>query len=219
MTLPPPTSPRTLAELLERLGRVPAERIRVQPPPGTATEADLLCAENRFCELVSGTLVEKPPVGWREAFLAQVLGHYLAQYILAARLGILAGPDLQTRMRPGNIRLPDLSFYSWNRFPGGQPSSERILTLAPDLAVEVLSASNTATEMEQKRREYFDAGCRLVWEVEPELRLVRVYTSADTFSTVSIEGILTGEPVLPGFALKLRDLFDSLERPDQGMTP
>jgi Uma2 family endonuclease len=205
--------------LLERLGRVPAERIRVQPPPGTATEADLLCAENRFCELVSGTLVEKPPVGWREWFLTAALIRILGTFVHTHRLGLVGTPDLMARMRPGNVRLPDISFFAWNRFEGIWPPSSQILTLAPDLAVEVLSASNTATEMEQKRREYFDAGCRLVWEVEPELRLVRVYTSADTFSTVSIEGILTGEPVLPGFALKLRDLFDSLERPDQGMTP
>jgi Uma2 family endonuclease len=220
MTLPPPVKLKNLAEMLDRLGRVPPERIRVQPPMGTATEADLLRPENRFCELIDGILVEKAPVsilGWA---LTGVLIQELARFVYSQRLGLVGPPDLMARMVDGNVRLPDISFYSWSRVPGGRPGPERFVPGAPDLAVEVMSDSNTAEEMQRKREEFFASGCRLVWEVEPELRLVRVYTDATTFTTVTIDQTLTGDPVLPGFAVLLRALFDSLEPPPvQGTTP
>src|SRR5262249_9362256 len=73
-----------LADLLERLGRVPPERIRLRPAPGMATEADLLVALHqpgkRICELVEGTLVEKP-MGYRESLLAAYLIRVLGAFV------------------------------------------------------------------------------------------------------------------------------------------
>ena len=78
--------------------------------------------------------------------------------------------------------------------------------------MEILSRSNTAAEMAAKRQDYFAAGVRLVWEIEPELRSARVYTDPDTFTTVPETGTLDGGAVLPGFSLPLADLFARLER-------
>jgi Uma2 family endonuclease len=83
----------------------------------------------------------------------------------------------------------------------------QILNVVPDLAVEVLSPSNTKREMEQKRREYFLGGCRLVWEIDPVKRTARVYTAPDESKLVREKGTLDGGDVLPGFRLPLARLF------------
>jgi Uma2 family endonuclease len=80
------------------------------------------------------------------------------------------------------------------------------------LAVEVLSLSNTAGEMARKRDEYFRAGVRLVWEIDPRARTVRAYTAADQFRDLTAADTLSGDPVLPGFTLPLADLFAELDR-------
>jgi Uma2 family endonuclease len=83
--------------------------------------------------------------------------------------------------------------------------------LAPSIAVEVLSESNTRGEMERKRREYFKAGVEVVWIVDPESRTVDVYTTLQEFITLTEKDKLDGGAVLPGFTLSLRDLFSELD--------
>ena len=81
----------------------------------------------------------------------------------------------------------------------------------PDLAVEVLSPSNTAQEMERKLHDYFAAGVLLVWYVDPVARTVEVFTAADQSVVLRQDQSLTGAPVLPGFLLPLSKLFAELE--------
>ncbi|HEV3260897.1 MAG TPA: Uma2 family endonuclease, partial [Gemmataceae bacterium] len=122
-------------------------------------------------------------------------------------LGIVLGEAGMMRVQPGQVRMPDVSFYAWDHFPNRLLPPGSILDLTPDLAVEVLSPTNTKQEMARKRREYFAGGARLVWEVDPEKRTVRVYTSASR-STILREGdTLEGGRVLPGFRLSLRQWF------------
>jgi Uma2 family endonuclease len=84
--------------------------------------------------------------------------------------------------------------------------------LAIDLAVEVLSESNTKAEMDRKVREYFDGGSKRVWLVDHEKRTVRVFSGPDRWVVLTENETLEGEDVLPGFALPLRDLFAVLDR-------
>jgi Uma2 family endonuclease len=201
---------QTVEDLLTRLGGVPPGRIRMRPPPGTATEEDVIEAEartGRLCELVDGTLVEKA-MGYYESRLALVLGTFLEVFLEAHDLGIVLGSDGLVRMQPRQVRLPDLSFFSWDQFPNRLLPRAAILDRRPDLAVEILSPSNTRAEMARKRREYFAGGARLVWEVDPEARRVRVYTDAETFTELGEDGTLDGGPVLPGFALPVRRWFE-----------
>ncbi len=116
------------------------------------------------------------------------------------------------RIVPGRVRLPDVSFVSWNKLPNRELPAEPIADLVPDLAVEVLSASNTRREMENKRREYFQGGSRLVWEIDPATRTARMYTSPDQFQEIDINGALDGGDVLPGFTLPLSQLFSRAGR-------
>lgn len=87
-TFKPPV--RTVADLLHRLGNIPPDRVRFTPVPGTATVEDLLREENRRCELIDETLVEKP-MGLRESLLAVWLGHLMFGFIQPRNLGILSG--------------------------------------------------------------------------------------------------------------------------------
>ena len=84
--------------------------------------------------------------------------------------------------------------------------------LSPDLAVEVLSQSNTPGEMARKRHEYFSAGVRVVWLADPKGRTVDVYTSETQFTRLTVADTLDGGPVLPGFQLRLQDWFAELDR-------
>ena len=116
------------------------------------------------------------------------------------------------RLFPGLVRIPDVAYASWDRLPGGRRSDAAIPDLVPDLAIEVLSQSNTKAEMKLKRQEYFSAGVRLVWLVEPKTRTVDVYTSKSRFKRLTEADVLDGGAVLPGFRLSVRDLFAELDR-------
>jgi Uma2 family endonuclease len=216
VTLPPPTLPRhwTLADLQQHLGGVPADRIRLFPFPGTATEEDALgiaAHEDRLCELVDGVLVEKPMACY-ESVLATMLATLLNIYLEQDRRGIVLGADGPLRILPKKMRLPDVSFISWDRFPGRKLPTDKVYRIAPDLAVEVLSDSNTENEMDLKLDEYFLAGVRLVWYIDPPTRTARIYTAKDQMQTIDENGVLDGRDVLPGFQLRLGELFGRLDR-------
>jgi Uma2 family endonuclease len=206
---PPSTAWETVADLWEQLGRVPLERIRLIPLPGTATEQDVLDSidhADRICELIDGVLVEKT-MGYLESVLAMLIGEHLSRFVREHKLGIVAGEGGTLKVLPSQVRIPDVSFVSWERFPGGKLPPTPIPAIAPDLAVEVLSKSNSEGEMRRKLQEYFAAGVRLVWYVDPPTRTTIVYTSPDQCETLGEGDVLTGGDVLPGFELPLRELF------------
>jgi Uma2 family endonuclease len=92
-------------------------------------------------------------------------------------------------------------------------SDTPVPSLHPDLAVEVLSRGNTDEEMDEKLRDYFASGATLVWLVDPDSRSVLVFTSPNRPAARRLSGadVLDGGPVLPGFALPVRDLFAELD--------
>jgi Uma2 family endonuclease len=200
---------QTMADLLEQLGGVPPERVLVRPAPGTATEKDVIRVhdkEGRLCELVDGVLVEKT-VGWYESRVAIVLSYFVEAFLETHDLGIALGADGTFRLMPGLVRIPDVAFVSWDQLPNRELPAEPIPDLAPDLAVEVLSASNTKREMDRKVGEYFRAGVRLVWLIDPQSRTAVVYTSPRRRTLVAEGQALNGGSVLSGFSLSLKRLF------------
>jgi Uma2 family endonuclease len=208
------SSLHTVEDLLHQLGDVPAWRIRLHPSPGTASEADVLrlhADEKRLYELVDGTLVEKG-MGYRESLLAVYLIMCLDRHVRPRNLGLVTGEAGMLRLFAGMVRIPDVAFVSWARVPGGRVPTAPIPSLAPDLAVEILSGSNTPREMDRKRGEYFDAGVRLVWIIDPDARTVAVYTTPANPSVLTEHDALDGGAVLTGFTLRLSDLFAELDR-------
>jgi len=201
--------PNSFADLHQRLGGVPLDRIRLIPAPGTATEADLLVARKPICELIDGVLVEKP-MGARESLLAAFIIQLLRNHIEPKDLGVVLGEGGFLRILPNQIRAPDVSFIPWSAFPDGQiPEDEAYWSVAPALAVEVLSPTNTKAEIDRKLRELFAAGCKLAWIVDPETRSAKSYTSAKRSKEIDETGSLDGGKVLPGFTLPLASLLES----------
>jgi Uma2 family endonuclease len=207
--IPDAPSSWTIADLMERFGPMLLSRIRFNPAPGTATEQDVLDLNNRedrLYELVDGVLVEKA-MGFRESLLACALIQLVRNSFGPERLGIVTGADGTIRL----VRIPDAAFFSWDRFPDRRVPEEPIPDLAPDLAIEVLSESNTKAEMRRKRQDYFGAGCKLVWEVDPRTRTVAVYDSPENGIVKGEDETLDGGNVLPGFSVRLRALFAELD--------
>jgi Uma2 family endonuclease len=208
-----PATFRTIADLLDQLGGIPPERVLAEPSPGHATEQDLLRLldhEDRLCELVDGVLVEKT-MGQYESHVAVVLSYFLETFLDTHDLGVVYGADGTLRLMPGLVRIPDVSFVSWDRLPGHKLLAEPIPDLIPNLAVEVLSISNTKREIDRKIGEYFRVGVQLVWVIDPPTRTAEVYTATDQCTELTEKESLDGGAVLPGFSLSLRRLFDRVD--------
>jgi Uma2 family endonuclease len=203
----------TVGDILAKFGSIPLRRIRQDPEPGKATEQDveeIHDRENRLYELVDGILVEKT-MGLFESRVAIVLAHLLQTFLDQKDLGIVLGSDGTMRLAPGLVRIPDVAFVSRERLGSGLPR-QPIPDLAPDLAVEVLSPSNSDKEMQRKLREYFAAGVRLVWYIDPRKRTASVYVTPDNVTVLNDNSTLDGGDLLPGFTLSLKELFDRAER-------
>ncbi len=206
--------PETIAELHERLGFVPLHRIRMDPLPGTATEADVVRhldgGNKRLYELVDGTLVEKA-VGTRESILAVAIIIRLGQYVKEHKLGLVSGADGPFRMLQGNVRYPDVSFVPRSAFPGGKIPRDAIWSVVPALAIEVLSESNTTKEIDRKLGELFSLGCERCWVIDPADQTAKVYTGPKAYSKLESDGVLLGDPMIPGFRLPLLEIFDTFD--------
>lgn len=200
----------TPVDLLDRFGEIPLHRLVLNPPPGTATVEDAVRLNESkgalLYELVDGTLVEKT-MGAHEALLAAEFVYLLKAFMKDAQLGIVMGADGMMKLFPDQIRIPDVSFISWEHLKNSGFPEEPAPDMAPDLAVEVISKGNTTKEMDRKLVEYFQAGSKLVWYVYPKTKTVEVYTAPEQKMTLAETEVLTGVDVLPGLEIKLIDLF------------
>ena len=211
----PPRKIWTVADLYRRFGPIPFERIRQDPPPGLGTVDDvnrLNDHEDRLYELVDGILVMKTR-GLEESYIAVKIGTLLSNFVEPRTLGLVTGEGGTIQLDINLVRIPDVSFFSWERIPGGELPKEPIPLLVPDLAVEVISRSNTRKEMDEKLQEYFEKGVRLVWFVRPQTRVVDVYTAPDRFTRLTASMPLDGGDVLPGFSVQVSELFRIPKRP------
>lgn len=199
-----------VGELLIRLGHIPAKRICLNPAPGTATEQDLLRKHGRprkLYELIDCTLVEKP-MGSPESHLASRLIGQLEIYLDNHDVGFLYAPDALIELLPKLVRGPDVSFLAWAKGAAHVVPQDQISKQIPDLAVEILSPSNTRREMQIKLKEYFLGGVKLVWIIDPKTRTAVAHTAPDAKVNVPADGALDGGTVLPGFRLPLAKLFE-----------
>jgi Uma2 family endonuclease len=170
----------------------------------------LEAGEKRY-ELHEGVLIEMPSPSPLHNWIVALLVRLLLNYALEQKLGYVFGDNLDYVMDEGLILKPDVSFVAAGRFT----SFPRHFDFAPDLAVEVISPSNTASEMLYKVDTYLQYGTRLVWIVDPETRVVVVYRKGEgqhlSALRLNINETLTGEDVLPDFQLALADLFAQVD--------
>jgi Uma2 family endonuclease len=160
-------------------------------------------------ELVHGELKTMSPAGFKHGRIAMKIGARLQTHASSRGLGSVAAAETGYRLRnnPDTVRAPDVSFVSKARldkigevtafFPG-----------APDLAVEVVSPDDTATEVKIKVSEYFEAGGKLVWIIYPDTREVVVFRSARESTVLSSQDTLDGGEVIPGFTCRVAELFE-----------
>lgn len=214
---------RSFAEVLARVGDVPADRVLSFPAPGTATEADLLdnlITGGRLCELIDGILVEKP-MGVREDYLGAWLIHLFQLFVVPNNLGAVLGPQSLLRFRLNVVRLPDVAVVLWDSLDDPDDIEDpdgAFLDVPPDLIVEVLSPSNTRKEMGLKLQQYARAGVRLVWYVDADRKDVTVYPKGRDRGkkVVGLGGVLDGGDVLPGFTLPVAKVFEKRGRLRKG---
>ena len=206
-----------LAEFVERIGGVSLDRIRMKPPPGTASVKDVIAAleapRKRICELIDGVLVEKV-MGAKESIFAGKIHTFLELYLhdIDEEPGLFLVADGTLEILPSLVRIPDLSFVSWDRLGVDEWPDEPVPNVVPDLAVEVISKGNTKGEMTRKLRDFFEAGVTEVWYVYPKTQSIEVYSSPTKLRRFFKDSTLSGSAVFPGFTLPLSKLFASIRR-------
>ncbi len=184
---------------------MPAEPSYVPPMTSLLTAEELLHLHlpDKRLELVRGVVVVREPPGGRHGRIAMNIGVALANYVRAGELGLVyaAGTGFTLARHPDTVRAPDVAFVHRDRLPTPEPIG--FPDLAPDLVVEVLSPGDRPGELLAKIADWLSAGTRLVWVIDPERRLARVYRQDGTERIVGVEESLDGEDVVPGFSCPL----------------
>jgi Uma2 family endonuclease len=166
-------------------------------------------------ELVDGQLVEVN-VSVLSSWVAGEIHGLLREHCRVNDLGMVWPADTLCRFSrdPNKVRKPDGLFIRRGRLTA-ELLAESFVTIPPDLVAEVVSPNDTAYELDEKVKEYLDAGVRLVWVINPELRIVRVHRLDGTITGLSEHDELSGEDVVPGFRCRVGELFPALPAPAQ----
>ncbi len=162
-------------------------------------------------DLLAGNLIRVSPAGFRHGRLAAEIAYRLRAFVGDhPDLGGVVGAETGFRLgrNPDTVLGPDAAVVRPERLPARDVQSG-YLELSPDLVVEIVSPSDRWTTVSDKVDSYLAAGVTLVWVVEPSARAVRIYTSegAERRLRADHDDVLRAEPVLPGFALPLTELF------------
>jgi len=176
------------------------------------TAADLVALPDngKRYELVNGDLIEMNPPAHKHALISSRLFARLVVYVEQHQLGYVFGPDagylLHTdpETKRETVRVPDVSFVREAR---KSVTLDDLYNGAPDLAIEIISPSETYKMIDRKLQDYFAYGVQLAWLVYPDALTIEVYTSLSDWSALTIEDTLSGGSVLPGFSLPVRDVF------------
>ena len=162
-------------------------------------------------EIVNGELIDMGNSGAKHGYIAIILSATLFNCVSTRKLGAMFDSSTAFKMKSGNKRSPDVSFMAKERLQGLDDIPDGFLEGAPDLAVEILSPSNTVAEIHDKLVEYFENGARLVWVINPKEKYVLVYRSSqEPDRLLKSVNSLDGEEIVPGFTLAIAELFQKL---------
>ncbi len=158
-------------------------------------------------ELVRGEVVHRMPTGHPHGLIENLIAFFLTLFLRERKSGrVLTGEvGIYTQRQPDTIRAADVVFISNERLQQVQPSG--YLDVAPELVVEIMSPSNTWSEVHKKLAEYFAIDVKMVWVVDPQLEQIHVYRGVDTVKLIQKADKLTGEDVLPEFEVALAEIF------------
>ncbi|MBX3055478.1 MAG: Uma2 family endonuclease [Anaerolineae bacterium] len=158
-------------------------------------------------ELVKGEIKYLMPTGHPHGYIENIIGALLYIYSKTHPIGrALSGEvGIYTRRNPDTVRAADVAFISHKRL--AQAQTEGYLNVAPELVVEIMSPTNTWSEVQKKLAEYFAVGVLMVWVVDPQLEQIHVYRSPEQMKLLRKEDRLVGDDVLPGFQVELTEIF------------
>ena len=175
----------------------------------TAEEWLVLPDDDRSCELVKGELRTTTLGSFEHGRVAATIGYLIGRYVGRNDLrGVLAAKTGFTLARsPDTVRAPDVAFVRRDRIP---PADEqhKFAELGPDLVVEVVSPNDRPAEIEEKVREYLEAGVRLIWIAHPGTRTVQEYRPSAERRDCTSSDELDGYDVLPGFKCDVAEFFE-----------
>jgi Uma2 family endonuclease len=173
----------------------------------TAEELLHLHLPDKRTELVRGVLVVREPAGGRHGRIAVNVTLQLGNYVAMHQLGAVyaAETGFTLARHPDTVRAPDVAFVSRERLPTPEPIG--FPDLAPDLVVELLSPDDRPGKSLAKIADWLSAGTRLVWVIDPERRLARVYRHDGTERIVAEDEMLDGEDIVPGFSCPLQSIL------------
>ena len=174
----------------------------------TADDLLNLPPDNMRHELIRGELTTRPPTNGEHGVSTLNIAGILRDFLKANPIGVDAGAETGfiISRNPDTVRAPDAAFIHNDRIPpGGVP--KKFWPLAPDLAVEILSPSDSYSEVMEKIDEWLTAGTRLVWVIDPAKKTVGVYAPHRQPRILKSADQLDGEQVLPGFKLAVAEIF------------
>lgn len=164
-------------------------------------------------ELIDGEVVEVPGAGGLHGALGFKLLRMLDDFVQLHDLGLVMpdGLDYVLRRGPDQLRIPDVSFMAWERIPEtGIP--EGFWEGPPTIAVEVVSPHDRADDIHAKVQDYLEAGARQVWVMWPRTRSMTVYDATHGVRELGADATLDGGSELPGFTVRVGDLFEVRRR-------
>ena len=183
--------------------------MRVTKPLLTAEELLHLPDTGRRLELVEGELSEMPPAGGPHGNVAMTIGMFIAAHVRERQLGraFAAETGFVLARNPDTVRAPDASFVSYDRLAQGELPPGYI-EMAPDLAVEVTSPSDSARDVQEKADAWLAAGTSEVWVVSPQHRTVTVNRLGEPAMVIDGSGYLHGGDLLPGLVISVQAVFE-----------
>ena len=162
-------------------------------------------------ELVDGELVEMDGTP-RHGLVSTQFGRLIGNHVSAASLPLHVGNSTGFQMNPHTLRFPDVHVTTWERMATYDESEGAWPKFAPDVAIEVVSPSNTSAVLARKTAEYFDGGSAAVWIADPEPRTVSIRRPGQPEQVFGPADVLTGEPEIPGFSCAVADIFAVLDQ-------
>lgn len=166
-------------------------------------------ADVPFCELENGEVVYLTAGGWNHSWIVSRITQLLGDWSRKSRKGrVLAGEaGLITQRKPDSVRGIDVVFVSYRRIPRGKEPTG-FLTVAPELAVEVVGKGQGWGKMTQKAGEYFDIGVDRVWIVDPKAQTVHIFRPDMEPARLTKADTLRDPKLLPGFSCKVAAFFE-----------
>ena len=158
-------------------------------------------------ELIRGELTTMTPAGFDHGAISSRFVVRLGAHVLSARLGevLTAETGFVLSHDPDTVRAPDVAFVRQDRIPSPRPV--KFWDGAPDLAVEVISPSDTATDIDDKVQEYLDAGTTEVIVINPKIKSVKVFRRGQNATVLRSGDVLDGLESVPGFRCTVDEVF------------